>query len=105
MKKAIAVMMLLAGGMFAAPRVTVGFGIGVPAPVSVARPACPGPGYTWVDGYYEPNGIWVAGYWAPPAVVRVAPPVARERFDQGRFDRDHFDRSRVDHDRDAHDRR
>jgi len=96
MKKAVAVMMLLAGGLLAAPRVSFGIGIGAPAPVVVARPACPGPGYTWVDGYYAPTGGWVAGYWAPPAVVQVAP-----RFDRGRpieharvFDRhdDHFRR-------------
>ena len=85
MKKAMAVMMLLAGGLFAAPRVTVGIGIGVPAPV-VVRPVCPGPGYTWVNGYYAPTGVWVAGYWAPPAVVRVAPPVIHERFVNRRFE-------------------
>jgi hypothetical protein len=75
MKKAMAVMMILAGGLVAAPRVRVGIGFGVPAsaPVSVVRPACPGPGYTWVDGHYAPSGVWMAGYWAPPAVVRVAP--------------------------------
>ena len=72
MKKAMATMMLLAGGMFAAPHVAVRFGIGVPAPVAVVRPACPGPGYVWTDGYYGPSGVWVAGFWAPP-VVRVAP--------------------------------
>lgn len=72
MKKAMAAMMLLAGALCAAPRVTVGIGFGVPAPVTVVRPACPGPGYTWVDGYYGPSGVWVGGYWAPP-VVRVAP--------------------------------
>jgi hypothetical protein len=82
MKKAMAVMMLLAGGVFAAPRVTVGIGFGVPAPVAVVRPVCPGPGYAWVDGYYAPNGVWVAGYWAPPAVVRVAPRFEHhERFE------------------------
>jgi WXXGXW repeat (2 copies) len=83
MKKAMAVMMLLAGGLMAAPRVSVGIGFGVPAPV-VAAPPCPGPGYTWVNGYYAPSGVWVAGYWAPPAVVTVAPRVfhapAYERF-------------------------
>jgi len=79
MKKAIAVMMLLAGGLMAAPRVTVGIGIGIPAPV-VVRPACPGPGYNWVNGYYAPNGLWVAGYWAPPAVVRVSPPIVHARI-------------------------
>jgi len=100
MKKTIAVMMLLAGGLFAAPRVSVGIGFGVPAP-AVVRPACPGPGYTWVDGYYAPNGVWVAGYWAPPVVapvVSVAPRyayVGHERFDRHvDFDRhaDHFRR-------------
>ena len=94
MKKAMVTMMLLAGSLltapiFAAPRVRVGIGIGVPAPV-VVRPACPGPGYTWVDGYYGPNGVWVAGYWAPPAVVRVAPPIAHERFDH-RYDGRRYD--------------
>jgi hypothetical protein len=56
MKKTIAMMMLLRGGLFAAPHISVGIGFGAPAPVVVARPACPGPGYTWVDGYYAPNG-------------------------------------------------
>jgi hypothetical protein len=26
-------------------------------------PPAPGPGYTWIDGYYA-NGYWVPGYWA-----------------------------------------
>ncbi len=95
MKKTIAVMMLLAGGLFAAPRVTVGFGFGAPAPVAVVRPACPGPGYTWVDGYYTPNHAWVAGYWAAPAAVRVAP-----RYDRD-HDRDREQHARVDYDRHA----
>jgi hypothetical protein len=80
MKKAIAMMMLLGGGLFAAPAVRFGIGFGVPAPVAVVRPVCPGPGYAWVTGYYAPDGVWVGGYWAPPAaVVRVGP-----RFDRGR---------------------
>jgi hypothetical protein len=72
MKKAFAAMMVLAGGLMAAPRVAVGIGFGVPAPVAVVRPVCPGPGYNWVNGYYGPAGVWVGGYWAPPA-FRVAP--------------------------------
>lgn len=78
--------MLLAGSLAAAPRISVGIGFGVPAPVAVVRPA---PGYVWMDGYYAPNGVWVAGYWAPPAVVHVAPRF--EHFD--RFDH-HFDHFR-----------
>ncbi|HTS24528.1 MAG TPA: hypothetical protein VMH81_01560 [Bryobacteraceae bacterium] len=77
MKKAVAVMMLLAGGLFAAPRVSIGIGIGVPAPVAVVRPVCPGPGYYWVDGYYAPSGVWVAGYWHAPVVVA---PLVRPYF-------------------------
>lgn len=99
MKKTIAMMMLLGGGLFAAPQIRVGIGFGAPAPVVVAQPACPGPGYTWVDGYYAPTGVWIAGYWAPPAVVRA--PIAigdsvrvydRAHDFRGRdvhFDRDH----------------
>jgi hypothetical protein len=103
MKKAIAGLMLLAGGLFAAPQFRVGIGFGAPAPVAVARPVCPGPGYTWVDGYYASNGVWVGGYWAPP-VVRVAPRyerLERERFEHARYyDRDRFDRDhRSDGDR------
>jgi hypothetical protein len=91
MKKAIAVMMLLAGGLFAAPRVSVGIGFGVPgAGVAVVQPACPGPGYTWMNGYYAPGGAWVAGYWAPPAVVRVAPRYEHARVIDHRFE--HFRR-------------
>jgi hypothetical protein len=90
MKKAIAVMMLLAGGLFATPRVAVGIGFGAPAPVAVVRPVCPGPGYAWVNGYYGPAGVWVAGYWAPPAVVRVAPRYAHARVYDRQFE--HFRR-------------
>jgi hypothetical protein len=89
MKKAMTVMMLLAGGLMAAPRVTIGIGLGVPAPVTMVRPACPGPGYAWVDGYYAPNGAWMAGYWAPPAVVRVAP-----RYEHARVYDRHIERFR-----------
>ena len=78
MKKAIAVMMLLAGGLMASPRISVGLGFGAPTPVAVAPP-CPGPEYSWVDGYYAPNGVWVAGYWAPPRVVQVAPHYDHDR--------------------------
>jgi hypothetical protein len=86
MKKAIAMMMLLGGGLFAAPAVRFGVGFGAPAPVAVVRPLCPGPGYAWVNGYYAPDGVWVGGYWAPPAaIVRVAPRFHRARAFDGRF--------------------
>jgi hypothetical protein len=89
MKKAMITTMLLAGGLFAAPHVAIGIGIGVPAPVAVVRPACPGPGYVWTDGYYGPSGVWVAGFWAPPVVrvgpaVRFAPHAAFPRYEHFR---------------------
>lgn len=57
----------------AATRFSVGIGIGAPGfyapPAAVAyRPAYPGPGYTWVAGFYNPYRVWVPGYWAPPVV-------------------------------------
>ncbi len=88
MKKTMLLMTLLAGGLFAAPRVTVGIGFG--APVAAVQPVCPRPGYTWVNGYYEPGGVWIAGYWAPPVAVRIAPRFVHERaFDHHA---DHFRR-------------
>lgn len=87
MKKTMLAMMLLAGGsLFAAPRIAVGVNIGVGAPVAMARPACPGPGYVWIDGYYAPNGGFVAGYWSlPPAAGAywVAPHYEGPRFVTG----------------------
>jgi hypothetical protein len=91
MKKAAAVMILLAGGLFAAPRISIGVNFGAPVAGAVVRPACPGPGYSWVDGYYAPNGGWVAGYWAPPA--RVAPRYAvAPRYERARDFDSHYDR-------------
>ena len=72
MKTKLLTVMLLAGGaLFAAPRISIGIGVGAPryyapAPVVAVRPPCPGPGYSWVDGYWTPGRTWVAGYWAAP---------------------------------------
>src|ERR1700746_3343305 len=40
-----------------------------PPPPAAYVPVAPGPGYTWVAGYYYPVGpryVWRAGYWARP---------------------------------------
>ena len=83
MKKKLIAGFLLAGScLFAAPRIAIGVGVGVPvapyvapygyvapAPVYVAPPPIPGPGYTWVAGYWYgagPHRVWRAGYWAAP---------------------------------------
>jgi hypothetical protein len=85
MKKKILAGLLLAGGtMFAAPRVSFGINFGAPAPVVAAVPPCPGPGYVFVDGYWQlpaSRVVWHDGY-------RRAP----ERFEH--FDRhdEHFRR-------------
>ena len=73
---------LLAGScLFAAPRIAIGVGVGVPvAPVmdmSLLRrftwlcapayvPPMPAPGYTWVAGFWGPGHVWRRGYWAAP---------------------------------------
>jgi hypothetical protein len=70
--KILAGLLLGASALAAAPRVAFGFSIGVPVrPVYVA-PApvyAPGPGYTWVAGFWEgygPRRVWRPGYWAAP---------------------------------------
>ena len=75
MKTKLLAMMLLAGGsMFAQNRFSVGIGFGgqgagfyQPPPSYASNiPPCPGPDYTWVEGYWSQNygrNIWVPGYW------------------------------------------
>ena len=88
--------------MFAQTRFSFGVNIGARAPgyyapvpaYAAVRPAYPGPGYIWVDGYWARSygrNVWVAGYWTRPAARY------ERRYDERRFDRDR-DRDR-DHDR------
>jgi hypothetical protein len=98
MKTKLLAMMLLAGGsMFAQTRFSIGLGFGTqgagfyPAVPAYAAdiPPCPGPGYTWIDGYWTNDygrENWVAGYWSAPPVFtgyQVAP-----RFDNHFGDHD-----------------
>ncbi len=66
-------------------------GVYAPAPpppprVVYSRPPMPGPGYYWVDGYYNyayPRYVWVPGYWATPPYANsywVAPRYSGNRF-------------------------
>ena len=98
MKKALLGLTFLAATAFAGPRIAVGISIGAPPPPAyVVRPACPGPGYAWVTGYYS-AGVWVPGYWrapvryygpppvryyGPPARYYAAPPPYREYYRDG----------------------
>jgi hypothetical protein len=93
MKTKLLAMMLLAGGaMFAQTRFSIGVGFGgqgagfyQPPPSYASNiPPCPGPDYTWVDGYWSQDygrNTWVAGYWNRQPFssgYHVAP-----RFDNG----------------------
>lgn len=87
MKTKILAGLLLAGStMFAAPRISFGIGFGTPAPVVApvvaGVPPCPGPGYEFIDGYWQFTG--------GPAYFRQ--PVRVEHFDRDRVDRGHGDR-------------
>ena len=69
MKKLVLAMMLLGGTVFG--QVSIGIRLGAPPAPRVlrVRPVNPGPGYTWVDGYWYPvNNRYVlhAGYYSRP---------------------------------------
>ncbi len=93
MKPAMLALMLTAGSLFAETSVSIGIGIGIGAPpppvVAYAVPACPGPGYVWVPGYWYPVGLryrWHDGYWALPPYPGgywVAPRYYKHRYYPG----------------------
>jgi hypothetical protein len=127
MKTKLLALALLAGGsMFAQTRFSIGVHIGVygpgyyqPAPPRYVgvRPPCPGPDYSWNDGYWDQGpgrGTWVNGYWTTPSGFRsyqVAPDYERrgydnrysERYNRRGFDEGRYEHRRFDHD-DHHDR-
>lgn len=92
MKTRLMALMLVAGGsLLAQTRFSIGVQIGrpapvvvpAPAPVAAYRPPFPGPGYVWIEGYYDEFGNWYEGYWALPPYTGaywVAP-----RFAGGHF--------------------
>ncbi len=57
--KLLAGLILAGSSLFAGPRIAVGVGFGVPAPVAPAYvepgyvPPCPGPDYVFIDGYWQ----------------------------------------------------
>jgi hypothetical protein len=90
MKSKLLVLILLAGSTaaFAGPRIFFGVNVGgyYPRPVAVYSapppppaaygyvPVAPGPGYSWISGYYYPVGPrwgWRPGYWARPPYARA----------------------------------
>ena len=72
-----------------AARIHVGIGFGGPVVAPVAYvPPCPGAGYVWVAGFYNPYGVWVPGYWnfvgVGPA-VRYGGPVVVGHWSHGYY--------------------
>ncbi len=102
MKTKLLAMMLLAGGaVFAQPRFSVGIGFDQAPPAYASNiPPCPGPGYTWVDGYWSESygqPVWIAGYWNAPMFTTSFGfgPSFDDHFRGGDFDRNRgFDRDR-----------
>ncbi|HEY7211643.1 MAG TPA: hypothetical protein VH477_15320 [Bryobacteraceae bacterium] len=106
--KLLALFLLAGSSLFAGTHFSFGIGFGggyyppapvaryyaPPAPVAVyARPYCPGPGYTWIGGYWYPSGpryAWRPGYWARPPYVGaywVAPRYHGHRYYPGYWHR------------------
>ncbi len=102
--KLLALMVLAGGSLFAETHFSVGIGVGgygyADRPVVAYAPPCPGPGYSWVDGYWDyagPRRFWHTGYWAPPVYgrYRVEPRYDRYRYNDNRYGRERYeDRSR-----------
>ena len=91
MKTKLLVATLLAGSsLFAETHLSIGIGVGghgyAAPPVVAYRPHYPGPGYVWVDGYWDqvgPRRFWREGYWSRPSYRR--PYAVERRFDENRY--------------------
>src|SRR3984893_2610167 len=89
MKKLLALVLLAGSSMFG--QFSVGIRIGPPPSPRVirARPNNPGPGYTWVDGYWYPSNnryVWHAGYYTRPpyeGAAWVGPRYEGQQFYEG----------------------
>ena len=117
MKKMLLALLLGTAALVNA-QVSVGIRIGPPpAPRIVrVRPLAPGPGYTWLDGYWYAEGgryRWHDGYWTRPpyeGALWVGPRHEGGMFyagywngPRGRFDHDHrWDRDRRGRDYERH---
>jgi hypothetical protein len=102
--RTLALMILTGSAAFAAPRVFVGFSVGYapvpvqavappPPPVVAYVPPAPGPGCSWVAGYYAPVGprwVWHGGYWARPPYPHAY--WAAPRYYRGHYSRGYWRR-------------
>ncbi|MGA2712613.1 MAG: hypothetical protein ABSG41_05860 [Bryobacteraceae bacterium] len=111
MKKVLALVLLVAGSLFA--QISLGIRIGPPPRprVVTVRPISPGGDSIWINGYWYAAGSrygWHDGYWTRPPYIGarwVEPRHDGQRFyagywdgDHGRMEHDHH--SDRDHDRD-----
>ena len=102
MKRKLLALMLFAGGSVFA-QISIGVTIGPPPPPRIVgiQPACPGPEYAWVQGYWYPAGNhyrWHEGYWSRPPYAGaywVAPHHDGERYFEGYWE---GERGRLKHD-------
>ena len=92
--KLLALAVLAAGSLFG--QISLGIRIGPPpAPRVYVRPAAPGPGYVFLEGYWYPvNGHyrWHNGYWTRPpyeGAAWIGPHHDGERFFEGHWDGPH----------------
>lgn len=85
MKRNLGLLVLMAGSLTGcAGRAYVAYGGPPPPPPPMASGyvgRAPGPGYVWVDGYYDWRGryVWVPGSW-------MRPPRPRAVWVPGRFE-------------------
>lgn len=81
-------------GLTAAPAKAAQVGVYIGSGAEYVPP-CPGPGYTWIAGYYS-NGYRIAGRWAFNGTVRDRD----DRYRNNVRDRDDAYRGRYNFDRD-----
>jgi len=96
MKKLLA-LLVLAGTSIAFGQFSVGIRIGTPPAPRVlrVRPANPGPGYVWVDGYWYPSTrnryVWHNGYYTRPpyqGAIWISPRYESQQYYQGYWQAD-----------------
>src|SRR5882762_7439402 len=105
MKTKLAVMFLAGSSLFAATHISIGVGLGgygggyyAPPPPPVAyAPPCPGPGYSWVNGYWDSvasRRSWRPGYWARPQYGNAYR--AEHRYDRNRYEENRHEENRYE---------
>lgn len=91
----LALSVFAAVSAFAETNFSIGINIGTPPPpprLMYVHPPSPGPGYTWIDGYWGADGpryVWYEGYWSQPPYAGafwVTP-----RYEKGKWYKGYWD--------------